>query len=184
MSAADLALQERTQAELEWLELKKQQLRSKGSDELTPSLLKREKGLRKTLQQEQAEIRRLQEVQRTASHERRLMLQQQQEISKMKKSAKYYREKIRCHRLRGVSPTSTHTSDREFSPSPSLEDSGQVSGQRSLKCIFIDDHSGLMYIAVSLRLQLLLDKHHGTVYACKPSSSNAEQSLPPVSATL
>ena len=123
-----LTLQERTQAELEWLELKKQQLRSKGADELTPSLLKRERGLRKKLQQEQAEIRRLKEAQKTASHERKLMLLQQQEISKMKKSAKYYREKIRSHRERGASPMSTPTGDREFSPSPSLEDSGQVGG--------------------------------------------------------
>lgn len=45
----------------------------------------------------QAEIRRLQEVQRVASYERRLMLLQQREISKIRRSAKYYQEKIRAY---------------------------------------------------------------------------------------
>ena len=47
------ALKERAQAELEWLTLKKQQLRSKGDDDLMPPLVSREKGLLKKLHHEQ-----------------------------------------------------------------------------------------------------------------------------------
>ena len=47
------ALKEKTQAELEWITLKKQQLRSKGSDDLMPPLVSREKGLLKKLHHEQ-----------------------------------------------------------------------------------------------------------------------------------
>jgi len=47
------ALKERTQAELEWLTLKKQQLRSKGADDLMPPLVSREQGLLKKLHHEQ-----------------------------------------------------------------------------------------------------------------------------------
>ena len=45
----------------------------------------------------QAEIRRLREVQRVASYERKLMLLQQREISKIRRSAKYYQEKIQAY---------------------------------------------------------------------------------------
>lgn len=47
------ALQEKTQAQLEWLQLKKKQVRSKGADDLMPPLVRREKGVLKRLQEEQ-----------------------------------------------------------------------------------------------------------------------------------
>ncbi len=49
------ALQERTQAELEWLRLKKKQIRSKGADDLMPPLVRREKGLLMRLEEEQVQ---------------------------------------------------------------------------------------------------------------------------------
>ena len=59
----------------------------------------------------QAEIHRLKEAQKAARRERRLMLQQQKEISQMRRSAQYYRNKIHQHSRRVAhSP----------SPSPSL----------------------------------------------------------------
>lgn len=50
------ALKEKTQAELEWITLKKQQLRTKGSDDLMPPLVSREKGLLKKLHHEQVRV--------------------------------------------------------------------------------------------------------------------------------
>lgn len=50
------ALQEKTEAELEWLGMKKKQLRSKGADDLMPPLVKRERGLLKKLQHEQVGV--------------------------------------------------------------------------------------------------------------------------------
>ncbi len=50
------AVQEKTQAELEWVRLKKKQIRSKGEDDLMPPLVQREKGLLMRLQEEQVRI--------------------------------------------------------------------------------------------------------------------------------
>ena len=47
------ALQEKTQAELDWLKLKQRQLRSKGEDDLMPPLRSREQGLIRRLEEEQ-----------------------------------------------------------------------------------------------------------------------------------
>ena len=124
------ALRDKTQAELEWLQLKKKQLRNKGADDLMPPLVKRERDLFRKLQHEQAEIHHLKEAQKAASQERRLMLLQQAEISKIRRSAQYYREKIHRYssqQKRDVSPSS----DRDlFSPSPSLDDTREVSIER------------------------------------------------------
>lgn len=51
------ALQEKTQAELEWLNVKKKQLHRKpGADDLMPPLKRRERGLLKKLQHEQVGV--------------------------------------------------------------------------------------------------------------------------------
>jgi hypothetical protein len=84
----ELALREKTKAELAWLEQQKRQVRSKGADDKYPAIKKRQKMLIRRLQQQQAEIKRLREVQKAASKERQLLLLQSQEISKMRKSAK------------------------------------------------------------------------------------------------
>ena len=96
---------------MEWLKLKQQKMHSKGEDDRMPSLESRERGLLKKLEAEQAEIRRLQQVQQEASRERRLMLEQHREISHMQCSADYYRDKLR--RL------SARDSLERFTPSPS-----------------------------------------------------------------
>ena len=57
-----------------------------------------------------------------ASHERKLMLQQQNEISKIRKSTQYYREKIHKYSQATAASTGRHPSpspDRGFSPAPS-----------------------------------------------------------------
>lgn len=84
----ELALREKTKAEIAWLEQQKQQIRNKGADDKYPQLRKRQRGLIRRLQQQQAEIKRLQEANRAASKERQLLLLQSQEIAKMRQSTK------------------------------------------------------------------------------------------------
>ncbi|KAK3540523.1 hypothetical protein QTP70_033743 [Hemibagrus guttatus] len=117
------ALKEKTRAELEWLELQKRQetpptftkdppifierlrphslnstqirLRDKGEDDKMPPIRKKQRGLLLKLQQEQAEIRRLQEVNRAARRERKLLLKQQEEIERIQHTTLKLREKLR-----------------------------------------------------------------------------------------
>lgn len=78
-----------------------------------------------------------------ASCERRLMLQQQKEISKIRRSAQYYREKIRkysSHPRHDVPFSSTP--EREPSPAPSLNDSQQVHlivSESNYAILFLDE---------------------------------------------
>lgn len=105
---------------MEWLKLKQQKMRGKGEDEKMPTLETRQRGLLRKLEVEQAEIRRLQKVQREASRERRLMLQQHREISHLQKSANYYRDKLHRYTVRDLQdhfpPSPSHHSG---SPAPS-----------------------------------------------------------------
>ena len=82
----DRALKEKVKAELAWLEQQKQRIRDKGADDAYPMLNKRRRGLLLRLQQEQAEIKRLQEANRAASKERQFMLKQSQEIARLRQS--------------------------------------------------------------------------------------------------
>ncbi|XP_072537298.1 centrosome-associated protein 350 [Salminus brasiliensis] len=89
------ALKEKTKAELAWLEHQKRRLRDKGEDDKMPPIRKRQRGLLLKLQQEQAEIRRLQEANKAARRERQLLLKQQEEIEKIRHSTLRLREKLR-----------------------------------------------------------------------------------------
>ncbi|XP_060788609.1 centrosome-associated protein 350 isoform X3 [Neoarius graeffei] len=89
------ALKEKTRAELDWLELQKRRLRDKGEDDKMPPIRKKQRGLLLKLQQEQAEIRRLQEVNRAARRERKLLLKQQEEIERIQHTTLKLREKLR-----------------------------------------------------------------------------------------
>ena len=113
-------VQERTEAEMEWLKVKQQRLRGKGEDDKMPSLETRRRGLLKKLETEQAEIRRLQRAQKEASRERRLMLEQHRAITHMQSSAQYYREKLRQH-------SAQDHLEHPFTPSPSHHHSPTLS---------------------------------------------------------
>ncbi|XP_076841544.1 centrosome-associated protein 350 isoform X5 [Brachyhypopomus gauderio] len=89
------ALTDKTKAELAWLEHQKKRLRDKGEDDKMPPLRKRQRGLLLRLQQEQAEIRRLQDVNRAARRERHLLLKQQEEIEKIQHTTLKLRQKLR-----------------------------------------------------------------------------------------
>ncbi|EMP34485.1 hypothetical protein UY3_08314 [Chelonia mydas] len=89
------ALKEKTKAELAWLEHQKKHLRDKGEDDKMPPIRKRQRGLLLRLQQEKAEIKRLQEANKAARKERQLILKQQEEIERIRQTTMKLQEKLK-----------------------------------------------------------------------------------------
>ncbi|XP_022615991.1 centrosome-associated protein 350 [Seriola dumerili] len=131
------ALKEKTRTELAWLEHQKKRLRDKGEDDKMPPIRKKQRGLLMKLQQEQAEIKRLQEANKAARKERQLLLKQQEEIERMRNSTLRLKERLKC--AGGETPPPTPVSETPVSeaaspnirlavdnrsPSPSLSISG------------------------------------------------------------
>ncbi|XP_078802535.1 centrosome-associated protein 350 isoform X5 [Oryzias latipes] len=116
------ALKEKTKTELAWLELQKKRLRDKGEDDKMPPIRKKQRGLLMKLQQEQAEIKRLQEANRAARKERQLLLKQQQEIERMRNSTLRLKERLKCAEWKGQpeSPILEHLDSEAASSNVSL----------------------------------------------------------------
>uniref|UniRef100_A0ACB8F287 Uncharacterized protein n=1 Tax=Sphaerodactylus townsendi TaxID=933632 RepID=A0ACB8F287_9SAUR len=89
------ALKEKTKAELAWLEHQKKRLRDKGEDDKMPPIRKKQRGLILKLQQEKAEIKRLQEANKAARKERQLILKQQEEIERIRQTTMKLQEKLK-----------------------------------------------------------------------------------------
>ncbi|NXM23697.1 CE350 protein, partial [Oxyruncus cristatus] len=89
------ALKEKTKAELAWLEHQKKHLRDKGEDDKMPPIRKKQRGLLLRLQQEKAEIKRLQEANKAARKERQLILKQQAEIERIRQTTMKLQEKLK-----------------------------------------------------------------------------------------
>ncbi|XP_061860268.1 centrosome-associated protein 350 isoform X2 [Colius striatus] len=89
------ALKEKTRAELAWLEHQRRHLRDKGEDDKMPPIRKRQRGLLLRLQQEKAEIKRLQEANKAARKERQLILKQQAEIERIRQTTMKLQEKLK-----------------------------------------------------------------------------------------
>ncbi|KFP90030.1 Centrosome-associated protein 350 [Apaloderma vittatum] len=89
------ALKEKAKAELAWLEHQKKRLRDKGEDDKMPPIRKRQRSLLLRLQQEKAEIKRLQEANKTARKERQLILKQQAEIERIRQTTIKLQEKLK-----------------------------------------------------------------------------------------
>nr|KAG5710507.1 hypothetical protein BaRGS_013153 [Batillaria attramentaria] len=102
------ALKEKTKAELAWLRQQQQQLRNKGKDDVHPQLAKKEQKLLKQLQEQQAEIRQLQEANRLASKERQSLLKQHEQIARMQQET---RDKMKTLQGRLGRPDEVHTED-------------------------------------------------------------------------
>ncbi|XP_073675321.1 centrosome-associated protein 350 [Garra rufa] len=100
------ALREKTKAELAWLEHQKRRLRDKGEDDKMPPLRKKQRGLILKLQQEQAEIKRLQEANKAARRERQLLLKQQEEIERMRHTTLKLKERLKSADTKLESPVS------------------------------------------------------------------------------
>ncbi|XP_075944038.1 centrosome-associated protein 350 isoform X1 [Anarhichas minor] len=131
------AVKEKTRTELAWLEHQKKRLRDKGEDDKMPPIRKKQRGLLMKLQQEQAEIKRLQEANKAARKERQLLLKQQEEIERMRNSTLRLKERLKYAGdeeppetpvsetpvSEAASPNMSHPDDTR-SPSPSLSISG------------------------------------------------------------
>lgn len=106
----DKALTEKTKAELAWLDQQRQNLRNKGADDNYPQIIKRQRGLKMRLQEQQAEIKRLQESNKAASLERQRLLKQHTEISRMRKNTMKTKERLKGSGRLGR-PSEVHTED-------------------------------------------------------------------------
>uniref|UniRef100_A0A667I3N3 Centrosomal protein 350 n=1 Tax=Lynx canadensis TaxID=61383 RepID=A0A667I3N3_LYNCA len=102
------ALKEKTKAELAWLEHQKKHLRDKGEDDKMPPLRKKQRGLLLRLQQEKAEIKRLQEANKAARKERQLILKQQEEIERIRQTTMKLQEKLKSA---GENKLDSHSDD-------------------------------------------------------------------------
>ncbi|NWS37906.1 CE350 protein, partial [Probosciger aterrimus] len=128
------ALKEKTKAELAWLEHQKKHLRDKGEDDKMPPIRKRQRGLLLRLQQEKAEIKRLQEANKAARKERQLILKQQAEIERIRQTTMKLQEKLKSAgenklvsvQYRSWSVPSFHAS-KTRSPSPVSISSSETS---------------------------------------------------------
>ncbi|CAB3364045.1 Hypothetical predicted protein [Cloeon dipterum] len=88
------AIYEKSKAELILLENQKKQMRIHGTENLIPGIKKRQRAILLRLNQERDEIKRLRESHKIASQERKLMLQQQHHIAKLKLAAKEIAQKL------------------------------------------------------------------------------------------
>lgn len=113
-------MKEKTKAELAWLEHQKKHLRDKGEDDKMPPLRKKQRGLLLRLQQEKAEIKRLQEANKAARKERQLILKQQEEIERIRQTTIKLQEKLKSA---GENKLESHSDDdtkdnKAASPAP------------------------------------------------------------------
>ncbi|XP_055897249.1 centrosome-associated protein 350-like isoform X3 [Biomphalaria glabrata] len=126
LSLRQKALQEKAKAELAWLQQLKQKPHNKGADDVFPNIDKREKKIKQNLKEQQAEIRRLQEANELASKERQLILQQHEEIAKIKQTTQATLNKLQVIPAKGrlARPAEVHTEDEtEVTTTEDIKDS-------------------------------------------------------------
>ncbi|XP_051803148.1 centrosome-associated protein 350 isoform X2 [Acanthochromis polyacanthus] len=166
------ALKEKTRTELAWLEHQKKKLRDKGEDDKMPPIRKKQRGLLMKLQQEQAEIKRLQEANKAARKERQLLLKQQEEIERMRNSTLRLKERLKCAGVEAppetpvselpesepASPSMRHPDDIR-SPSPSLSISGSETSSIMQKLKKMRSHMDEKFLT-KREQQLMQRRHH------------------------
>lgn len=102
LSLRERALTDKTQAELQWLEHQKKQVKDSRDTEGLEIVRRRQKDLVTKMNKEKEEIALLREAQVAASHKRRMLLQQQEGIIKLQQSTQ--RLKARTRNLAPISP--------------------------------------------------------------------------------
>ncbi|XP_064420204.1 centrosome-associated protein 350 [Latimeria chalumnae] len=115
------ALKEKTKAELSLLEHQKMSLKNKVDDDKMTAVLEKEHQILTKLQQEQAEIKHLQNIYRAAHQERKLLLKQQKEILKIQHSTAYLQQKLQQSQVsdaKDLSPRTKEVGKSVFSPGP------------------------------------------------------------------
>ncbi|KAM6963142.1 centrosome-associated protein 350 [Aplochiton taeniatus] len=177
------ALKEKTRAQLAWLEHQKRRLRDKGEDDKMPPIRKKQRGLLMKLQQEQAEIKRLQEANRAARKERQMLLKQQEEIERMRHSTLRIKERLKC--AGGETPPESPVSEAlvsgaaspsaelhaggKRSPSPSLSVSGSETSSIMEKLKKMRSHADEKAMSPVLCFFSVLSPHHwASLSVCLP----------------
>ncbi|GFN76393.1 centrosome-associated protein 350 [Plakobranchus ocellatus] len=125
LNLREKALREKAKAELAWLQQLKKKPLDKRADDVFPNIDKREKRIRKNLQEQQAEIRRLQEANKMASQERQKLLQQHEEIARIKENTTATLNKLNAEspmKGRLARPSEVHTEDEVEEGSDAAED--------------------------------------------------------------
>uniref|UniRef100_A0A3Q3LB14 Centrosomal protein 350 n=1 Tax=Mastacembelus armatus TaxID=205130 RepID=A0A3Q3LB14_9TELE len=167
------ALKEKTRTELAWLEHQKKRLRDKGEDDKMPPIRKKQRGLLMKLQQEQAEIKRLQEANKAAMKERQLLLKQQEEIERMRNSTLRLKERLKSAGETPVSepafPSMTHANDNR-SPSPSLSVSGSETSSIMQKLKKMHSHMDEKHCSpVHYFFSMFTAHHWASLSVCLPT---------------
>ncbi|XP_056270346.1 centrosome-associated protein 350 isoform X3 [Pseudoliparis swirei] len=166
------AVKEKTRTELAWLEHQKKRLRDKGEDDKMPPIRKKQRGLLMKLQQEQAEIKRLQEANKAARKERQLLLKQQEEIERMRNSTLRLKERLKyagdeapsetpvsdASVSQAASPNMSHPDDVRCS-SPSLSISGSETSSIMQKLKKMRSHKDEKFLT-KREQQLMQRRHH------------------------
>ncbi|XP_024134690.1 centrosome-associated protein 350 isoform X5 [Oryzias melastigma] len=177
------AVKEKTRTELAWLELQKKRLRDKGEDDKMPPIRKKQRGLLMKLQQEQAEIKRLQEANRAARKERQLLLKQQQEIERMRNSTLRLKERLKCAEgeSRPEAPLLEHVDSEAASsnvslaedvrsPSPSHSVSGSETSSIMQKLKKMRSHMDEKHCSpVHLFFSVFTAQHWASLSVCLPN---------------
>nr|XP_019936541.1 PREDICTED: centrosome-associated protein 350 isoform X1 [Paralichthys olivaceus]XP_019936542.1 PREDICTED: centrosome-associated protein 350 isoform X1 [Paralichthys olivaceus] len=177
------ALKEKTRTELAWLEHQKNRLRDKGEDDKMPPIRKKQRGLLMKLQQEQAEIKRLQEANKAARKERQLLMKQQEEIERMRNSTLRLKERLKC--VGGEAPPDTPMSetplsetafpnvrhaDDNRSPSPPLSISGSETSSIMQKLKKMRTHMDEKHCSpVHYFLSVFTAHHWASLSVCLPN---------------
>nr|XP_020468608.1 LOW QUALITY PROTEIN: centrosome-associated protein 350 [Monopterus albus] len=165
------ALKEKARTELAWLEHQKKRLRDKGEDDKMPPIRKKQRGLLLKLQQEQAEIKRLQEANKAAMKERQLLLKQQEEIERMRNSTLRLKERLKCaggempltsvsetRASEPASPSMRHANENR-SPSPPLSVSGSETSSIMQKLKKMHSHTNEKFLT-KREQQLMQRRRH------------------------
>ncbi|XP_015255063.1 PREDICTED: centrosome-associated protein 350 isoform X1 [Cyprinodon variegatus] len=175
------ALKEKTRTELAWLEHQKKKLRDKGEDDKMPPIRKKQRGLLLKLQQEQAEIKRLQEANKAARKERQLLLKQQEEIERMRNSTLRLKERLKCaegeappeipmSEPSGTELSSPRLPDEMRSPSPSLSISGSETSSIMQKLKKMQSHMDEKHCSpVHCFFSVFTAHHWASLSVCLPN---------------
>ncbi|XP_073975607.1 uncharacterized protein isoform X3 [Rhodnius prolixus] len=89
MKMREKALIDRAKAEIAYLEMQKRELKEQGRDEEVRNIKKRQRGVVVRVDEEIQEIERIRKAEKNASKERKLLIQQQQQLLKLQLGAKY-----------------------------------------------------------------------------------------------
>ncbi|XP_034035575.1 centrosome-associated protein 350 isoform X2 [Thalassophryne amazonica] len=176
------ALKEKTKTELAWLEHQRRTLRDKGEDDKMPPIRKKQRGLILKLQQEQAEIRRLQEANKVARKERQLLLKQQEEIERMRSSTLRLKERLKYAGAdtpetpilesltsEAAFPTTTSADVDTRSPSPPLSVSGSETSSIMQKLKKMHSHMNEKHCSpVHCFFSVFTAQHWASLSVCLP----------------